>query len=423
MRPRLRAWINVYEGRIGRKLEADDYLFPYIGPNGVIYPKKMETRDGIQKRMNDFASGARINKHFTTHSPRRGGAQYRFMFAPIGERWSLNIIRWWGGWAEGEHVCLYSRIPICDSYLTHWHQVDTLIKYLINSLQRYENGHGDALRPVPTEMDKSFNGDHMLLNVVTGAEIREMTVSMRRCFDEKVDEIKEIFLGTAPDKLHGSSPLRTGVPTQTLGSLGFHASPPSGSGPPLEELDHPVRRNLKSASPTTPGISIQNIKRGPDAWWEAVKQWNEDDPVTGAPALKHWDREWYERGANKEAFGMKRTQRRYIAEAFERCTDIFCIRMTRAKYLLGAALIANVSFRSILLQLKGFGSFSLPFSRSVAMEEKQFDGVARMELPITVTCEYTAHNIFQYVFERPPLYPNLYLIYHFHLIWRVQIST
>lgn len=126
MRPRLRAWTKVYENRIGRRLQADDYLFPYIGTNGVIYPKKMETRDGIQKRMSDFARSTGIDKHFTTHSPRRGGAQYRFMFAPIGERWSLNIIRWWGGWAEGEHVC-----PASDKFLQsfyvllggHSHQV------------------------------------------------------------------------------------------------------------------------------------------------------------------------------------------------------------------------------------------------------------------------------------------------------------
>ena len=43
-------------------------------------------------------------EHFTTHCFRRGGAQYRFMFAPVGQRWTLARIRWWGGWAQGEHV-------------------------------------------------------------------------------------------------------------------------------------------------------------------------------------------------------------------------------------------------------------------------------------------------------------------------------
>ncbi|KAK6987789.1 hypothetical protein R3P38DRAFT_2366098, partial [Favolaschia claudopus] len=59
------------------------------------------------------------------------------MFAPMGQRWSLSIIRWWGGWAVGE-------------------QVDTLMRYLLDSLHSYEIGHGDALYPFRTEPDKSF---------------------------------------------------------------------------------------------------------------------------------------------------------------------------------------------------------------------------------------------------------------------------
>jgi hypothetical protein len=35
------------------------------------------------------------------------------MKAPIGQRWSLTIVRWWGGWAEGEQVPHFSmRISI-----------------------------------------------------------------------------------------------------------------------------------------------------------------------------------------------------------------------------------------------------------------------------------------------------------------------
>jgi hypothetical protein len=103
-----RVWVNFLERQLGRQMETDDYLFPYIGSNGVIYPKKLMTHDIIQKYLSEFTLGAGLTKHFTTHCLRRGGAQYRFMFAPIGERWSLSIIRWWGGWALGEHVCVLS---------------------------------------------------------------------------------------------------------------------------------------------------------------------------------------------------------------------------------------------------------------------------------------------------------------------------
>jgi hypothetical protein len=47
---------------------------------------------------------------FSTHCFRRGGAQYRFMFAPVGKRWTLRMVRWWGGWVEGEQVCFVHSI-------------------------------------------------------------------------------------------------------------------------------------------------------------------------------------------------------------------------------------------------------------------------------------------------------------------------
>lgn len=41
---------------------------------------------------------------FSSHSLRQGGAQWRYNYAPVGSRWGLPIIRWWGGWANGEGV-------------------------------------------------------------------------------------------------------------------------------------------------------------------------------------------------------------------------------------------------------------------------------------------------------------------------------
>ncbi|EEY57848.1 uncharacterized protein PITG_00433 [Phytophthora infestans T30-4] len=39
---------------------------------------------------------------FTSHCFRRGGAQYRFMFAPEDRRWSLKLVKWWARWAPSE---------------------------------------------------------------------------------------------------------------------------------------------------------------------------------------------------------------------------------------------------------------------------------------------------------------------------------
>lgn len=40
------------------------------------------------------------------------------MYAPVGERWTLARIRWWGGWADGESVSsrvLNLRFLVIDS--------------------------------------------------------------------------------------------------------------------------------------------------------------------------------------------------------------------------------------------------------------------------------------------------------------------
>ncbi|KIJ22860.1 hypothetical protein M422DRAFT_78703, partial [Sphaerobolus stellatus SS14] len=50
------------------------------------------------------------------------------MRAPVGQRWALREVRWWGGWADSEDK-------------------NTLIKYLLDELENYEEGCADALRP------------------------------------------------------------------------------------------------------------------------------------------------------------------------------------------------------------------------------------------------------------------------------------
>ncbi|KAJ7893667.1 hypothetical protein B0H14DRAFT_3666279 [Mycena olivaceomarginata] len=84
----------------------------YDGPSESLTYEIYEQKDmpeidmfsHVHHLINKFSAAALIKKFFTMHCLRRGGSQYRFMFAPLGKRWSLTIIRWWGGWAEGEHA-------------------------------------------------------------------------------------------------------------------------------------------------------------------------------------------------------------------------------------------------------------------------------------------------------------------------------
>ena len=102
-------WLDFYEVLISRPLHPDDYLFPTVGFSGIFHPERPMSPDIAQKQITTMAIEAGVHgaEYFTTHCFRRGGAQYRFMFTPIGKRWTLARIRWWGGWAQGEHVCLY----------------------------------------------------------------------------------------------------------------------------------------------------------------------------------------------------------------------------------------------------------------------------------------------------------------------------
>jgi hypothetical protein len=201
-------------------------------------------------------------------------------------------------------------------------KVDTLIRYLVDSLQSYETGHGDALRPVPTEIDQSFNGDHVLSNPVTAVEVREMTAAMDRKFTLVADMITKLSIDPRSTGLQ-SMPTKAQHIVHT-----HHESPPYQrfSSPPdrptaadLEtstNFDEDHQRSLSPASPVTPGLLIRNLPRGSDAWHEAVKQWNDRDPISGLPALKDWPRAWYSK-QNKTTFASKRMQRQKIAEAFE----------------------------------------------------------------------------------------------------------
>jgi len=99
-------WLDYYELLLGWALQPEGYIFPSISVKGTIEPHWAISSDAAQKMITQAATAAGLPGAalFTMHCFRRGGAQYRFMFAPIGEQWTLARIRWWGGWADGEHV-------------------------------------------------------------------------------------------------------------------------------------------------------------------------------------------------------------------------------------------------------------------------------------------------------------------------------
>ncbi|KAJ7242308.1 hypothetical protein C8J57DRAFT_1244177 [Mycena rebaudengoi] len=296
-------WLKFHAEHLDRDLEPTDYVFLYIAPNGVIHPKREMTLQNCQDLIDEFAKGAGLTKSYTTHSFRRGGAQYRFMFAPLGKRWSLAIIRWWGGWARGE-------------------KVDTLMRYLMDSLQSYETGHSDALCPIPREAEESFMGDHLLLKPVPTQEFRLVT-----------SQIGNLNLAPTTSESHHynhtSSPVALSSNPQTQRTSQYTLSAPSHLRTrrnPLVTVSDSISslaavaargRNIPPIPSVIPGVSIPDIKKGDGAWREAVKQWEEGDPVNNLRPLRDWPKEWYS-GGMRTVTGTKRTQHKLIAAEFAR---------------------------------------------------------------------------------------------------------
>ncbi|KAI6002511.1 hypothetical protein EDC04DRAFT_2908510 [Pisolithus marmoratus] len=150
-------WVEVVH--LGRLMAEDDFLFPAVGANGVLQPGEPLSHDMVQRWIDEAVTGARIPGSFSTHCYRRSGAQYRFMYAPVGQWWTLAWVQWWGGWAEGEHC-------------------DTLMCYLLNELHCYENDHSDALAPDSHEANGSFAGEAALVRPASTEELRMAHASL-----------------------------------------------------------------------------------------------------------------------------------------------------------------------------------------------------------------------------------------------------
>lgn len=352
----LRAWVSFLEEvLLQRPLQPEEYVFPRVGANGVVYPSDELSYDAVMKTLTWICTEAGLTARYTSHCFRRGGARYRFMFAPLGERWSLATIRWWGAWAEGESV---SGLLIYNLKLLIHSQVDTLIRYLLDELTRYEKNHRDALCPIPREGDKSFNGDHILTAPVTAAETRELKMSFDReliQLSSKVEKVLDKLTLTPPTSLSSSlspppsqfSRLSISAPVPSLPSpppvqptqststttttnilaIDSHPSPASLSSNIMQTQARPHSTHRYSAATKKtapiPGIGIPDLPRGLEAWRTAVKQWEDPAASIGGKALKDWPEEWYT-GPMRTITGVKRNIRKVIAMEFYRCVNFSC---------------------------------------------------------------------------------------------------
>ena len=221
-------------------------------------------------------------------------------------------------------------------------QVDTLIKYLVDSLQSYETDYSDALCPIPTEADKSFMGDHILVQPVTTNEFQMFSTaifSMLQSANSFVPHPTTLTRGPPINSFMAPEMLPASAATANVTDPWFHAQQ---TAPCPTELVHNVNTNpvdslsvsadLTHLTPDSDtnmdrtfreatnlprmDINIPDLPRSKGTWEQAIAQWFEIDPTTGI-ALKDWPEEWYT-GPMRRKTGSKRSHRALIAGEYQR---------------------------------------------------------------------------------------------------------
>jgi len=66
------------------------------------------------------------------------------------------------------------------------------MKYLLDSLQSFETGHGNVLHPIPLSTDQSFMGEHLAMQPASGEQVQQIS----ECVDRKLDEIMKTITTT-----------------------------------------------------------------------------------------------------------------------------------------------------------------------------------------------------------------------------------
>ncbi|KAF9120917.1 hypothetical protein BGW39_010989 [Mortierella sp. 14UC] len=335
---KLRAWLQWME-RGGRKLHPEDYVFPALDAQGRIKFQEALSPTRVQGWLdlltNQTGLLARRNGRFTTHCFRRGGAQFRFMFAK--EKWSLKAVKWWGGWSEGEGT-------------------GTIMRYLLEEFTRYEYGFSDMMSPSRQDSRHAvFMGEtdtpgtapltqHSLdvslqtLKEAIYAEMTHRSSIQEREFNHKQEvtykalmdsnravmasnkALQESLLaairGLGPAQRHqdlqGQQEQQAHrqcepapAPVSVLPVFPVLAPVPIPAPSPAEEQPQPRQEDVEP--PRAP--RIPTIKR----WQDAVKQWEHGDPAKGLTIpLRDWT------PAMRKTAPSNHSQRKLIAEEFNR---------------------------------------------------------------------------------------------------------
>jgi hypothetical protein len=200
-----------------------------------------------------------------------------------------------------------------------------LIKYLVDSLQSFENSHGGALHPIPIDPANFFMGDDSAMKPATSEEVRQLAASVNRTAATLSSTVHSVLSQATIARNHpppashiGSSQNYEAWNSQnTAISHQVDLTGSAARGCSVSSFDSQSGgSSMLQSSPPIAGVSIPSLGHAPGAWRRAMKQWTEVDPQTGL-ALKDWPAKWYT-GLMRTTTGSLRSQRQVIFEEYER---------------------------------------------------------------------------------------------------------
>ncbi|KAG9061244.1 hypothetical protein KI688_007582 [Linnemannia hyalina] len=309
---KLSTWIRWME-RSGQKLQPDDFVFPALDVRGRVKVKEPLSHTRVQALLDLFTRTSGLldgrNGRFTTHCFRRGGAQYRFMFAK--EKWSLKAVKWWGGWSEGEGM-------------------GTIMRYLLDECNRYELGFSDMLSPVRQdsrhavfmgETDTPGMAPATQQGLATSLETLRATVDKETArqfsilkqemqhrhetMERRHQESTKALLD-AIRRLTETEPRQSAVVQHPLDPVTQEQAPqlPQRIGQVVQQQQQQQQQPCVNppATPRIPTIS---------KWQDAVEQWENGDPSKGLLIpLRSWTK------GMRKTDSVKYSQRKSIAMEF-----------------------------------------------------------------------------------------------------------
>ena len=208
----------------------------------------------------------------------------------------------------------------------------------MDSLQSFENGHGDALHPIPIDATNFFMGDDSAIKPATSEEVRQLAASVHRTVDTLSTSIHSALSQreNARIQIHPGIPSPQSALEGQMESLNISVFNKQNSPVRSDSSESTARcssespsfesQNSRSVSPSSlpiAGVSIPSLGRTPGAWRRAVKQWTEIDPQTGL-ALRDWPAKWYT-GLMRTTTGSLHGQRKIIFEEYERYVYTFFV--------------------------------------------------------------------------------------------------